>query len=151
MMVTARKFAIARCFLVKLVFGQFCSFTDSWTSGSSREGGVPRADIDPPIWLKKEQAYKLGSGSSDGSEAVSSSLSVVVEPSLLNVEGEDGSSEQLPVQPRKVKARTAFSEGQMNALTDRFNMQRYLTPEEMKTLAGLTGLTYKQVGPKYAG
>nr|XP_023828204.1 homeobox protein Hox-B9-like isoform X3 [Salvelinus alpinus] len=34
---------------------------------------------------------------------------------------------------------------QMDALTHRFNMQKYLTPAEMKTLAGLTGLTYKQV------
>ncbi|XP_066578169.1 homeobox protein NANOG [Amia ocellicauda] len=47
--------------------------------------------------------------------------------------------------PRKAKSRTAFSEGQMCALTQRFSMQRYLTPVEMKNLAGLTGLTYKQV------
>ncbi|KAJ8413237.1 hypothetical protein AAFF_G00092330 [Aldrovandia affinis] len=43
------------------------------------------------------------------------------------------------------KARTAFSEDQMTALTHRFSVQRYLTPVEMKTLAGLTGLAYKQV------
>lgn len=48
-----------------------------------------------------------------------------------------------PAQPRKTRA--AFSEEQMNALIHRFNVQRYLTPAEMKTLAGATGLTYKQV------
>lgn len=48
-----------------------------------------------------------------------------------------------PTQTRKTRA--AFSEEQMNALINRFNIQRYLTPAEMKTLAGVTGLTYKQV------
>lgn len=33
----------------------------------------------------------------------------------------------------------------MNALVQRFSVQRYLTPAEMKNLAELTGLTYKQV------
>lgn len=45
----------------------------------------------------------------------------------------------------KAKARAAFSESQMNALVQRFSVQRYLTPAEMKNLAELTGLTYKQV------
>lgn len=68
---------------------------------------------------------------------------------------EDGTQESLPLSPSdKIgtvtpkatpKARTAFSEGQMNALIHRFNIQKYLTPAEMKTLAGETGLTYKQV------
>lgn len=48
-----------------------------------------------------------------------------------------------PTQTRKTRA--AFSEEQMNALIHRFNIQRYLTPAEMKMLAGATGLTYKQV------
>lgn len=33
----------------------------------------------------------------------------------------------------------------MNALVQRFSVQRYLTPAEMKNLAELTGMTYKQV------
>lgn len=45
----------------------------------------------------------------------------------------------------KGKVRSAFSESQMNALVQRFSVQRYLTPAEMKNLAELTGLTYKQV------
>ncbi|XP_035387036.1 homeobox protein NANOG [Electrophorus electricus] len=128
---------------------------DSWSSGSSRGGGNPQGDLDVPPWIKKERAYETDSGSSDGSEVVSSSRSVATEASTSLNLGGDGllpaptvvpsPPEQPPAQPRKAKARTAFSEGQMNALTDRFNVQRYLTPAEMKTLAGLTGLTYKQV------
>lgn len=45
----------------------------------------------------------------------------------------------------KGKVRSAFSESQMNALVQRFSVQRYLTPVEMKNVAELTGLSYKQV------
>ncbi|KAK3551813.1 hypothetical protein QTP70_027239 [Hemibagrus guttatus] len=103
-----------------------------------------------------ELANKPDSGSPDGSEVVSSSVSAAAEgPTCVNVDGDYESpavsatapySEPVAAQqPRKAKARTAFSEKQMSALNDRFNVQRYLTPAEMKTLAGLTGLTYKQV------
>ncbi|KAB5586575.1 hypothetical protein PHYPO_G00003300 [Pangasianodon hypophthalmus] len=129
---------------------------DSWSSGSSREGSAAPVDLDLPDWVKKEQAHEPDSGSPDGTEVVSSSLSAASEAlSCMNVERDGGLSTVSTVapspepvaaqQPRKAKARTAFSEEQMSALNDRFNMQRYLTPAEMKTLAGLTGLTYKQV------
>lgn len=45
----------------------------------------------------------------------------------------------------KSKARTNFSDSQMNILSERFSMQRYLSPSEMRSMAELTGLTYKQV------
>ncbi|MGH0174233.1 UNVERIFIED_CONTAM: hypothetical protein FKN15_069176 [Acipenser sinensis] len=45
---------------------------------------------------------------------------------------------------KKAKPRTAFSQEQMQALQQRFQVQRYLTPVEMKTFAGMIGLTYKQ-------
>ena len=45
----------------------------------------------------------------------------------------------------KGKVRAAFSESQMNALVQRFSIQKYLTPGEMKSLGEITGLTYKQV------
>lgn len=111
-------------------------------------------DLEPPSWIIKERAREPDSGSADGSEVVSSSPSAASELTDC-VNGDCGlsvvstvASSPEPVatlQPRKAKARTAFSEEQMSALNDRFNMQRYLTPAEMKTLAGLTGLTYKQV------
>lgn len=49
------------------------------------------------------------------------------------------------VNNRKAKLRAAFSEAQMNILVQRFSVQRYLSPGEMKSLAEVTGLTYKQV------
>ncbi|KAG9275812.1 barH-like 1 homeobox protein [Astyanax mexicanus] len=124
---------------------------DSWSSGSSREGGVPPAELDLPAWVKKEpsSSYELDGGSPDCTEVIPSSLSAAEHQSGFKVEEDCGlvmsPPGQIPSQPRKAKARTAFSEGQMNALTDRFNVQRYLTPAEMKALAVLTGLTYKQV------
>lgn len=71
---------------------------------------------------------------------MSQNLGVDALPPLPNV---TPSPARPPTQPRKTRA--AFSEEQMNALIHRFNVQRYLTPAEMKTLAGATGLTYKQV------
>lgn len=106
-------------------------------------------DTEFPNWLKKEQAHKPDSGSPEGNEVVSSSLSAPSDsPNCVKDGGLPVVSPEpvMAPQPRKAKARTAFSEEQMSALNDRFNMQRYLTPAEMKTLAGLTGLTYKQVG-----
>ncbi|XDV47261.1 hypothetical protein PO909_016944 [Leuciscus waleckii] len=73
---------------------------DSWSSGSSREGGA-LTDLNHPSW--KDRDYETDSGSPDNGEPVSNSVSA---------EGEE---------------------------------PRYLTPAEMKTLAGGTGLTYKQV------
>ncbi|KAJ8010568.1 hypothetical protein DPEC_G00076430 [Dallia pectoralis] len=124
---------------------------DSWSSGSSKEGCIPQTN--PPTWLKKEFDEEVDSGSPNGSGHVSSSYPEE-EPTTLQVLGsKDCIPQLLPPSPQerivklcpKQKARTAFSTGQMDALTNRFNIQKYLTPSEMKTLAGLTGLSYKQV------
>ncbi|KAL1006373.1 hypothetical protein UPYG_G00071520 [Umbra pygmaea] len=122
---------------------------DSWSSGSSK-GYIPLAN--PATWVKKEFDEEADSGSPNSSVHVSSSYPE--EPTSLRVIGsQDCSPQVIPPSPQervgkstpKQKARTAFSTGQMDALTNRFNMQKYLTPAEMKTLAGLTGLSYKQV------
>lgn len=130
------------------------SFIDSWSSGSSREVSLPQAD--PATWAKKELDGETNSRSPDPNEAVSSSLPV--EPQSLSVTGNESTDSylQMPIStPKKQsttavnsskgKARTVFSEGQMNALVQRFSVQRYLTPAEMKNMAEVTGLTYKQV------
>lgn len=112
-----------------------------------------------PNWVKTAQTQELNTDGPNGSKVVSNSVSAVSEgPACMNAESggvlpevptEAPSPKPVetaaPPQPRKAKARTAFSEEQMSALNDRFNVQRYLTPAEMKTLAGFTGLTYKQV------
>ncbi|CAB1349676.1 unnamed protein product [Coregonus sp. 'balchen'] len=123
---------------------------DSLSSGNGREEYNPQAN--PATWVRKELDEETDSGSPNSSEHVSSSHPEEL-TSLQVMGSEDCTLQSLPPSPPekadkntpKQKARTAFSTGQMDALTHRFNMQKYLTPAEMKTLAGLTGLTYKQV------
>ncbi|XP_010739920.3 homeobox protein NANOG [Larimichthys crocea] len=124
---------------------------DSWSSGSSRESSLPQAD--PTTWANKDLDDETSSRSPDASEDVSSSL--VEEPRVF-VESATITSLNVPltapkkssttgVNNPKAKVRAAFSETQMNTLAQRFSVQRYLTPAEMKNLAELTGLTYKQI------
>ncbi|XP_074478183.1 homeobox protein NANOG [Sebastes fasciatus] len=130
---------------------------DSWSSGSSRETSLPQTD--PATWAKRELEDET-TARSPVCEVVSSSR-MEEQPGIFAVNGSEGvdktTSLQVPlpapaktasttaVNNPKVKVRAAFSESQMNALVQRFSVQRYLTPAEMKNLAELTGLTYKQV------
>nr|XP_020497303.1 homeobox protein Hox-D3-like [Labrus bergylta] len=132
---------------------------DSWSS-SSREGSLPQSDrSDPVAWAKKEVDDETSSRSPDASEDISSSL---MEESRTFVIKENHSTNNtaslhapIVAAPKcpstsatntpKGKVRAAFSESQMNTLVQRFSLQRYLTPAEMKNLAEMTGLTYKQV------
>ncbi|XP_070842559.1 homeobox protein NANOG [Chaetodon trifascialis] len=129
---------------------------DSWSSGSSREGHLPHAD--PATWMKNDLDDEASSRSPDAREDVSSSL--IEEPRTFAVTGSEGIDLTTPprvaltppkkpcttaVNTPKAKVRAAFSESQMNALVQRFSVQRYLTPAEMKNLAEMTGMTYKQV------
>lgn len=43
------------------------------------------------------------------------------------------------------KSRTAFSQDQLKALHQRFQSQKYLSPQQIRELAVALGLTYKQV------
>ncbi|KAM9417259.1 homeobox protein NANOG isoform 2-T2 [Salvelinus alpinus] len=121
---------------------------DSLSSSNDREEYNPQANH--TTWVRSE--LETASGSPNSSENVSSSHPEEFK-SLQVMGSEDCTLQSLPPSsPEKVdknipkqKARITFSTGQMDALTHRFNMQKYLTPAEMKTLAGLTGLTYKQV------
>lgn len=122
---------------------------DSWSSGSTHEA-VALTNLNLQPW--KDRDYETDRGSPDSGEPIANSVSIAGEepvnqnlgvdamPSLPNV---TASPARPPAPPRKTRA--AFSEEQMSALIHRFNVQRYLTPAEMKTLAAVTGLTYKQV------
>ncbi|KAM9839673.1 homeobox protein NANOG [Aulostomus maculatus] len=128
---------------------------DSWSFGS-REGMVSQAD--PDTWPKKDLDEEASS-SPDTIEDVSSSL--MGEPLPFVDVGTKSTTNNISVpspvptpkkqsttaatENPKAKVRAAFSETQMNTLVQRFSVQRYLTPAEMKNLAELTGLTYKQV------
>ncbi|XP_010002430.1 PREDICTED: homeobox protein NANOG-like [Chaetura pelagica] len=46
---------------------------------------------------------------------------------------------------RKAKSRTAFSKDQLQTLHQRFQNQKYLSPQQIRELAAALGLTYKQV------
>ncbi|XP_030625373.1 homeobox protein NANOG [Chanos chanos] len=128
---------------------------DSWSSASSRESCVPQTNTSVPVWGKKDGSDETDGGSPESSESVSSSVSVKeYDPTsvVLGTNTLPPTPSVVPSPPEKAatgrpkpKLRTAFSEEQMNALICRFNMQRYLTPPEMRTLADLTGLSYKQV------
>ncbi|KAM6900526.1 homeobox protein NANOG [Xenentodon cancila] len=128
---------------------------DSWSSGSSREGSLPQAD--PVTWAEKDIGEDVAGRSPDTNNDVSSSH--LEEPQTFDIMGNKttNSPTSLNVPPStlkkpsttlntpKGKVRAAFSESQMNTLVQRFSVQRYLTPGEMKNLAEMTGLTYKQV------
>ncbi|KAK2812884.1 hypothetical protein Q5P01_000931 [Channa striata] len=127
---------------------------DSRSSGGS--GGTSLPQTDPETCVTQDH-HETSSGSPDGNTSVSGS--VRVEPGCLGLtETENNTSTVVhdpPTAPEKSsstavsttkgKVRVAFSERQLDALVQRFNVQRYLTPAEMKDLAGMTGLTYKQV------
>ncbi|NXH13198.1 NANOG protein, partial [Bucco capensis] len=48
-------------------------------------------------------------------------------------------------QGRKGKSRTAFSKEQLQTLHQQFQSHKYLSPQQIRELAALLGLTYKQV------
>ncbi|KAM9774938.1 homeobox protein NANOG isoform 2-T2 [Syngnathus typhle] len=127
---------------------------DSWSFSSGRESGLPQAH--PGAWVEKDPGIDPNSRSPDAGDHVSSSLMEEL-PSCNDMGNHNAltfPSLQAPlVAPNKLstnagtpkgKVRVSFSESQMNALVQRFSVQRYLTPAEMKNLAELTGLTYKQ-------
>lgn len=114
---------------------------DSWGSTGSREESLLQTD--PTTWIKKDLYEETKDRGPDGSEDVSSSLTE--EPGNGCTNGTQ-SPQSTPKNPStKAKVRTAFSESQMNILVHKFSFQRYLPPAEMKHLAEVTGLTYKQV------
>lgn len=131
------------------------SLSDSWSFGSGRESGFPQ--VDTATWVKKELRDDTSGRSPDAGDCVSSSLMEEM-PSCNNMGHQNANafSAQAPfpapsnpssnAETPKGKVRVSFSERQMHTLVQRFSVQRYLTPAEMKNLAELTGLTYKQVG-----
>ncbi|XP_077410461.1 homeobox protein NANOG [Vanacampus margaritifer] len=123
---------------------------DSWSFRSSGESGPLQAE--PDTWVKKDLSDDTNSRSPDAGDHVSSSFKDEL-PSCTDVGNQNANTSSLqaplPVLKRqstpKGKVRITFTESQMNTLVQRFSVQRYLTPAEMKNLAEITGLTYKQV------
>ncbi|XP_053716870.1 homeobox protein NANOG isoform X1 [Synchiropus splendidus] len=131
---------------------------ESWNSTSSGEGHIQLPDF--TSWTRKrhdDEVSSISSSSSGGSpETREIPSSITLAPQTLPPNHDDTvnyTPPQIPVSvPKKkgntsskVKARVSFTESQMNTLGQCFSVQRYLTPAEMKNIAELTGLTYKQV------
>ncbi|KAK2886334.1 homeobox protein Hox-D3a-like [Channa argus] len=116
---------------------------DSWSSEGSGGTSLPQAD--PTTRVEEDHGNNAISRSPDGNNHVSSSL--LGEPVT---ETDESNFLHVPLNApakssTKGKVRAAFSEMQMNALVQRFTVQRYLTPAEMKGLGEMIGLSYKQV------
>ncbi|NXG79521.1 NANOG protein, partial [Baryphthengus martii] len=62
-------------------------------------------------------------------------------PSAKSQKGREDSMEGMT----KAKSRTAFSQEQLQSLHQRFQSQKYLSPQQIRELAVALGLTYKQV------
>lgn len=127
---------------------------DLWSSDRSREGSLPQED--PTTWAEKELHDEASTSPEVGEDVYSSVMEDPQSFAVIGNENTNTTSLRLPLSaPKKPstisvnnpkgKVRAVFSESQMNALVQRFTVQRYLTPAEMKNLAELTGLTYKQV------
>ncbi|KFV64428.1 Homeobox protein NANOG, partial [Dryobates pubescens] len=63
------------------------------------------------------------------------------QPTAKSQKGREDSVEGV----RKAKSRTAFSKEQLQTLHQRFQSQKYLSPQQIRELAAALGLTYKQV------
>lgn len=117
---------------------------DSWGSTGSREETFLQTD--PTTWIKKDFHKETSDRSPVGSEDVSSSLTEEQSNGCPNgIQSPQSAPKNPNTANSKAKARTAFSESQMSILVHKFSVQRYLPPAEMKNLAEVTGLTYKQV------
>ncbi|XP_047205876.1 homeobox protein NANOG [Girardinichthys multiradiatus] len=100
---------------------------DSWSSISSREGNLPRLVEDSQSLITQ------------GNQASNNQIPSQVPLPAPNMPGTSTAANP------KVKVRATFSESQMNILVQRFLVQKYFTPAEMKNLAERTGMTYRQV------
>ncbi|NXN29221.1 NANOG protein, partial [Nycticryphes semicollaris] len=63
------------------------------------------------------------------------------QPRAKSQKGREDGTEEV----RKAKSRTAFSKEQLQTLHQRFQSQKYLSPQQIRELAAALGLTYKQV------
>ncbi|XP_029003144.1 homeobox protein NANOG [Betta splendens] len=133
---------------------------DSWRSDSSRDESFPQAD--PTTWVKKEPDYGVCGKGPIGSQDVgplNEHTCLMEELQPLAVTGKQSADiacvhaptptptkqNTAALSTTKGKVRSAFSESQMGMLVQRFSVQKYLTPAEMKHLGDTIGLTYKQV------
>ncbi|XP_010211608.1 PREDICTED: homeobox protein NANOG-like [Tinamus guttatus] len=118
-------------------------------SGSAGTAGASRGSQFPEAEEKRQTAeVSLVSSSSgnfsqftpDSATSPHSASSSPLPTAKSKKSGEDGTGGE-----KKVKSRTAFSKEQLQTLHQRFQSQKYLSPQQIRELAAALGLTYKQV------
>uniref|UniRef100_A0A8B9NDJ3 Homeobox domain-containing protein n=1 Tax=Accipiter nisus TaxID=211598 RepID=A0A8B9NDJ3_9AVES len=107
-------------------------------AGQSPEGGGKRqmAEVSPA-------SSSSGNFSQFTPDSATSphSASSSPQPTAKSQKGKEDGMEGV----RKAKSRTAFSKEQLQTLHQRFQSQKYLSPQQIRELAATLGLTYKQV------
>ncbi|KAJ7397636.1 Homeobox protein NANOG [Pitangus sulphuratus] len=116
---------------------------------SSGPAGATSARQSPEVGGKRHTAEISPASSSSGnfsqftpdSATSPHSSSLSPQPTAKSQKGRECGVESI----RKTKSRTAFSKEQLQTLHQRFQSQKYLSPQQIRELAVALGLTYKQV------
>ncbi|KAM6094432.1 homeobox protein NANOG-like [Chlamydotis macqueenii] len=111
--------------------------------------GATSASHSPEAGGKRQMAEVSSASSSSGnfnqftpdSATSPHSASSSPQPAVKSQKGREDGMEGV----RKAKSRTAFSKDQLQTLHQRFQSQKYLSPQQIRELAATLGLTYKQV------
>ncbi|XP_010288828.1 PREDICTED: homeobox protein NANOG-like [Phaethon lepturus] len=111
--------------------------------------GATSASQSPEAGGKRQTAEVSPASSSSGnlsqftpdSATSPHSASSSPQPTAKSQKGREDGTEGV----RKAKSRTAFSKEQLQTLHQRFQSQKYLSPQQIRELAAALGLTYKQV------
>ncbi|XP_050771190.1 homeobox protein NANOG-like [Gymnogyps californianus] len=116
---------------------------------SAGPAGAASASQSPEAGGKRQMAEVSPASSSSGnfsqftpdSATSPHSASSSPQPTAKSQKGREDGMEGV----RKAKSRTAFSKEQLQTLHQRFQSQKYLSPQQIRELAAALGLTYKQV------
>ncbi|XP_009693474.1 PREDICTED: homeobox protein NANOG-like, partial [Cariama cristata] len=116
---------------------------------SAGPGGTTSASQSPEAGGKRQMAEVSPASSSSGnfsqftpdSATSPHSASLSPQPAAKSRKDREDGMEGV----RKAKSRTAFSKDQLQTLHQRFQSQKYLSPQQIRELAATLGLTYKQV------
>ncbi|XP_005150300.2 homeobox protein NANOG-like [Melopsittacus undulatus] len=117
---------------------------------STGPAGAVGAGQSPEAGGKRQTAEVSPASSSSGNfsqftpDSATSPHSASLSPQPMD-KFQKGREDDMDDGARKAKKRTAFSKEQLHTLHQRFQNQKYLSPQQIRELAAALGLTYKQV------
>ncbi|NXK67941.1 NANOG protein, partial [Sylvietta virens] len=128
--------------------GDYC-----WFSAGSMDSSVPAQEAPPPDALSLPAAKTPSPSVDSPASSSSGTLTQYYTPDSATSPTSAGSPSRSSLQKvkaqgksvGKTKSRTAFSQDQLKALHQRFQSQKYLSPQQIRELAATLELTYKQV------